>query len=433
MSSSLGTPRAVGTVAGRGGVDRCPGTVAVYQADDGGLARIRLPGGALTPDALLALANWARELGNGRLELTGRANVQLRGLATGAERELSERLAGRGLLPSAAHDKARNVLVSPLSGLDGTGVLDVRPLVSELDRRLCADPALAQLSGRFLFALDDGRGDVAGVNADVTALAMPDQRVALLLGGRDTGLRPPVRAAVTAMLAAASAFLRRRADERVWRVDELPDGPLELVDELDGRLGVVRGPLVSVPQRDPIGPLGRIVQIDGRVALAVSVPLGELTLARCQVIASVAQRRVVLTPWRGVVLPDLPPHAAAPAGRRLEGAGLVLDPRSPARGVSSCTGRPGCAKALADVRADASVTAGRAAGTAEPSPVDPDAVLLPVHWSGCSRRCGRPAGPVVDVVAEPDGYRVSRDGATSFHGAEVAEVRAAAARARTDS
>lgn len=408
----------------------------MHQADDGGLARIRIPGGALTREALLVLPSWARELGNGRLELTGRGNVQLRGLAAGAERELSERLATHGLLPSPEHDKARNMLASPLSGRDGVGAMDVRPLLTELDRRLCADPALAELPGRFLFALDDGRGDVAGLNADLAVLALPGQRVALLLGGRDSGLRLPARTAVAALLAAASAFLRERVDSTVWRLAELPGGPLELLELLRPQLveafDATPGPPVSVPERDPIGPVGPIEQTDGRIALAVSVPLGELTLGRCQVIASLAERDVVLTPWRGVVLPDLSPPSVAPASRKLVGAGLVLDPGSSALGVSACTGRPGCAKALADVRADASVGAGQAAGTAtEPATAGAGGSLLPVHWSGCSRRCGRPSGPVVDVVAEPGGYRVSRDGDTVELSGEVAAVRSAAARART--
>jgi precorrin-3B synthase len=139
---------------------------------------------------------------------------------------------------------------------------------------------------------------------------------------------------------------------------------------------------------------------------------------------------VLLTPWRGVVLPDLPPSATALATRRLAGAGLLLDPASPSLGVSACTGRPGCAKALADVRADASVAAGRAAGTAVP-PVDNGGPRLPVHWSGCARRCGRPPGPVVDVVAEEHGYQVHRDGELQYSGTDLGEVRAAAAQART--
>jgi precorrin-3B synthase len=132
-----------------------------------------------------------------------------------------------------------------------------------------------------------------------------------------------------------------------------------------------------------------------------------------------------------VVLPDLPRHAVGSATRRLAGAGLLLDPAAPELGVTACTGRPGCAKALSDVRADALVAAGHAAGTVVgPRPAGGAAALLPVHWSGCSRRCGRPVGPAVDVVAEPDGYRVLRDGQLYYAGADLAGVRAATAQAR---
>ncbi|EFH31686.1 LOW QUALITY PROTEIN: cobalamin biosynthesis protein CobG,precorrin-3B synthase, partial [Streptomyces pristinaespiralis ATCC 25486] len=81
-------------------------------------------------------------------------------------------------------------------------------------------------------------------------------------------------------------------------------------------------------------------------------------------------------------------------------AGLVTDPASPWPGVGACTGRPGCAKSLADVRADA--TAHLAAGAGG----------LPVYWSGCERRCGHPRGTWVDVVATGDGrYDVAVRGA----------------------
>jgi precorrin-3B synthase len=78
----------------------------------------------------------------------------------------------------------------------------------------------------------------------------------------------------------------------------------------------------------------------------------------------------------------------------------VLDPLSPWLRVTACAGRPGCAKSLADVRSDAtSAVANR---------------TLPAdgarqHWAGCERRCGRPPGDVVDVVATGsllDPYRI---------------------------
>src|SRR5918911_2667097 len=73
-------------------VDACPGALQTHAAADGGLARVRVPGGTLTGAQLRVLAGAARDLGDGALELTSRGNVQLRGLADGAAAELGERL-----------------------------------------------------------------------------------------------------------------------------------------------------------------------------------------------------------------------------------------------------------------------------------------------------------------------------------------------------
>jgi precorrin-3B synthase len=85
--------------------------------------------------------------------------------------------------------------------------------------------------------------------------------------------------------------------------------------------------------------------------------------------------------------------------RALGQIGLDSGRTSPWFGVTSCAGRPGCAKALRDVQADARVWAEGAAPGG-----------LPVHWSGCARRCGRPSGAVVDVLATETGYAVSDAG-----------------------
>ncbi|HZH21769.1 MAG TPA: precorrin-3B synthase, partial [Geodermatophilus sp.] len=196
--------------AARVRADACPGALQTHAAADGALARVRVPGGLLTGDQLRTLAAAARDLGDGALELTSRGNVQLRGLAPGAEAGLGDRLAAAGLLPSPTHERVRNVLASALTGRAG-GHVDVRPWVRTLDAALCADPALAALPGRYLATLDDGRGDVAGLGGDVGLLALSPDTVALTLAGADSGLRVHPDDAVRLALAATRAFLAERA------------------------------------------------------------------------------------------------------------------------------------------------------------------------------------------------------------------------------
>jgi precorrin-3B synthase len=143
------------------------------------------------------------------------------------------------------------------------------------------------------------------------------------------------------------------------------------------------------------GPVGLVRQRDGRTAVVAAVPFGRLAASAADLLAAAPELQV--TPWRSVAVPDLDPMAAADLAAALGTAGLVLDPADPWLRVTACTGLPGCAKSRADVRADAA--AALAGGT------------LPAggarqHWAGCERRCGRPRGEVVDVVATSAGYRV---------------------------
>ncbi|WP_406052411.1 precorrin-3B synthase [Kribbella sp. NBC_00889] len=351
--------------------DRCPGVLAVHQAADGGLARVRLPGGVVRSDQFDVLRTAAADLGDGRLELTSRANVQIRGLAPDAPVELSQRLFEAGLLPSMPHERVRNILASPLSGLDQESRYDVLLVAAAVDRELCARPGLAELPGRFLFALDDGRGDLAGVRADVFVRAVDEREGLLSLGAR--GVRVGWSDVAEVMVAAAEAFLQEREGQE-WRIAELECGEERILD----RLGLqATEELPTAVTTVGAGKHG--------TALVVTVPLGSLSQEQSAVLAHLGQDLRV-TPWRSVVVP-------AEAGAGLDGVGLVTDPESAWNGVTACAGQPGCAKALADVRADAERVTPRLPRHERP-----------MHWSGCERRCGKPAGEFVDVLAVGNGY-----------------------------
>lgn len=372
--------------------DSCPGTLQVHQAADGGLARVRIPAGVLSAAQWQALIGAAAELGDGNLDLTSRGNVQLRGLRPASEPALAFRLLEAGLLPSLTHERVRNLLASPLTGLDGHGAADLRPLIGELDRQLCARPELAELSGRFLFALDDGRGDVAAMGADVTLTAIAPSTASLSLAGVGVGV-VRMSEAVATMLASAAAFLRLRATDgsNAWRISELADGPVRIAATLAPRpkradSGAAR-PAAASSVPCPVGP---IAQRDGSTALVLGIPLGRLSEISA---IALSGHDLVLTPWRSIVVPNLSRADAARLSAVAGAAGLIVDGSSPWLGVTACTGRPGCAKALADVRADAGKAVARASGS---SPA--------THWSGCERRCGTPKGDVIDMLATGAGY-----------------------------
>lgn len=417
MSTSASSPRSPGDARARSSGDACPGSLRLHPADDGALARVRIPGGVLTPAQADALGEAARRLGDGELHLTSRGNVQLRGLGRDCGGELAHVLRAAGLLPSELHERVRNIVASPLSGLDGLGRLGrdgVRPWLAELDRLLCGSDKAAALSGRFLFALDDGRGDVDALGADVTLLADDDGGALLRVGGSDDAVvGVPVADGPRAALLAAEVFLDVSRGTGAWRVKDLPESVLAgladvVVRELAGSAGVSVIPRPPRPcPAEAASPVpGRVPGPGVEVALSVGVPLGRLCQEQWRLLSDAGELR--LTPWRGVVVTGVAPDRAQDRLRALAAAGLITGAGSPWAGVGACIGRPGCAKSLADVRADAeaAVRTGRAggAGGATVGSGGP----LPVYWSGCERRCGHPRGEWVDVVATPDGHRISR-------------------------
>ncbi|MFI7005910.1 cobalamin biosynthesis protein CobG [Streptomyces sp. NPDC050145] len=382
--------------------DACPGALRLHAADDGFLARVRVPGGVLGVAQARAVAEAAARFGDGVLHLTSRGNVQVRGLRDGCGGELAEVLGGAGLLPSPAHERVRNVVASPMSGLDGLGFVDVRKWLTGLDAALLASSVTPGLSGRFLFALDDGRGDVAGLGPDVLLRGRPDGSTQLAVG--DAEFVVSYEDAARAAVIAAESFLASASEvtgRRVWRVAELGVPLAELISRNLKSAGLHPWSARSAP----LGARGTARPATTNAApgdepgsrnggaLTVTAPFGSFTQNQWATLTDLAdrlpQRELRMTPWRTVVVPGAGP-AERPA---LAAAGLITDPAAPAARLGACIGTPGCAKSLTDVRRDA----------------EPRHRQLPTYWSGCARRCGHPAGPHIDVVAQPDGtYRTQR-------------------------
>ncbi|MCL8026946.1 nitrite reductase [Nocardioides bruguierae] len=288
--------------------DLCPAVSRPWPATDGLLVRLRLVGGLLPARALGSLAEAADRFGDGAVHLTGRANLQVRGLPAGREGGLApaadRALRATGLVPHPAHELARNVLVSPLSGLVG-GRADLRPVAAALDAAIVADHALAALPGRFLHVLDDGRGDVLPRGGDLSLVALDDVRCQVRAGST-WGPVVPLDRAAEVLVALARAFLESRGDGPTapWHVDELPGGGAALVTPSapDPRAEVASPPL-------PFGPV-RARGTGAVVVDHVEAPDGLLDAAAVGGLVSRGDVLVV-TPWRGVLAPPGPAHPAA--------------------------------------------------------------------------------------------------------------------------
>ena len=275
--------------------DRCPGALRPWQAHDGLLVRLRLVGGHVTAASLRSLAEVSRRFGDGHVHVTSRANLQVRALP-GSDGQLSQEalaaLEGTGLLPTRTHELVRNIMVSPLSGISG-GRADVRPVAAGLDAFVCGNPTLAELPARFLFVLDDGRGDLLGRTCDLGLVAL-DATVGQVRIGNQWGPVIALASAPSCLARLAEGFLTLRGEgpAAAWHVVELAE-PLGVTGAPDPRLPTAIPPI-------PYGP------VPGGRHVAVSDTGLDLDAVR-QLTAGADT--LVITPWQGIIVPGEGSHA----------------------------------------------------------------------------------------------------------------------------
>ena len=247
----------------------------------------------MSPESLAALHRVAARYGDDDVHVTTRANLQLRALPMSRDGRLADdvvtALAATGLLPAPSHELVRNVLVSPLTGLVG-GRADLRPVTDRLDAGLRADPGLARLSGRFLFVLDDGRGDLVDRPGDL-GLAVLDAGTVQLRVGEEWSAVAPLEEAADRLVDLARDFAGARGSgpDAPWHVRELPV-PLASACPGDGRLPT---PVRALAYGPVPGSSGRIEHVEA--------PDGVLDRALIDRLTGGDVTELIVTPWRGVL------------------------------------------------------------------------------------------------------------------------------------
>jgi precorrin-3B synthase len=387
----------------------CPGVLHAVQAKDGLLIRVRVPGGLIEANQLNTVADLSRSFADGTIEITSRANLQLRAIRNHDLNHIGESISSAGLLPSQQHDRVRNIVTSPIAGLDGDEVIDPRPLVHELDRRLRADSVFVNLHPKFSFAIHGGPRRFSRDNDDISLEAVgfnATPYIRFSIGGTCSGFVVKRDDAVDCMLAAAKMCIGLAKESslpvRAKTVGTIPGAMKRIVDALSHLL-----------TPSPVSPPSRFINEallgiyptaqSGRVSIIPSVPLGRLTADQAHYLADAANEwegDLRLAPWRGVVLGSIPKSAVDSIVGRLDSMGLSCDARDGFRGIAACAGSDGCQASLADVRGDAALLAQRLLGHDAPAG-------WTVNLSGCEKQCGRRHGATAELVAGPLGYTLN--------------------------
>ena len=391
----------------------CPGALRPMLTGDGLLVRIRVAGARLDLDRVEAIADCAACFGNGVIEISSRANLQLRGVTDDSLPALQRRLDELGLLDAdATVEGVRNIIVSPLSDIDPTAVIDIAAVVAALEARFGEDAALRRLPPKFGFLIDGGGALLLDdVEADVRFEAFRSEegpRFAIVLAGaEDIAAQCSLGEVPDVATALARAFL-----EKVGDGDDAPRRMRGLLAQCGATSVFANAGLAFLPRphprRDarPLDYLG-VHAFGASYCVGASPSLGRMIAADLKVLSQEARRRraddIRLTPWRALIVTGLDRFGAEDLAAALARRGFILDPADPRLAIVACSGAPACANAARAVQTDAlefasSLVSG--AGTA-------------LHLSGCEKGCAHPKAAPFTLVARESGYDLVLNGKAS--------------------
>ena len=390
----------------------CPGLLRIVPALDGGICRIKLPGGVLRSTQARAIAEAARQHASGVLELTNRSNLQIRGVLPGQEAPLIDALLGAGLGPRvAAADDVRNLMLSPAAGLDPQARLDVRPLAGQLLDLLQDTPALHALSPKFALQLDGGEALAMREHPhDLWLVAENEQHLLLGLAGCpvETPLaRIEATHGVELVRQLLQLFLELATPEQSRMRQLLQQIPAdELLQRLQARLDFPLQPVpVNWQQSAPLDhvPAGIYPQAQsGLCMVAAGAQLGRLHAEQLMMLAQLSEHhgdgKLRLTPWQGVLLGNVPEAASGELLAALGELGLLTHIDEPLLGLVACTGAAACERGLADSKHHAL----HLAELLRESGARPQ-----VHLSACPRSCASARVlPYTLLASTPDHYQL---------------------------
>jgi len=389
----------------------CPGALRPMLSGDGYLVRLRISGGVVSASAARAIADCAQTYGNGLLDLSARANLQLRGVEEASLPALVEALQVHGLIDESAEAEAvRNVLASPLAGLAPDAAFDIRPHVRALEQRLASDEVLHGLPSKFGFIVDDG-GDLslASIGADIRFVAQHDQsalRFMVSLAGCDDAavIEAEDLPDIAARLAVAFMNEARKSETPPRRMGALiASRGAAVIWRAAGLVPTRQTPRAVTPPQ----PLGHHT-IGASGFLGLGFAFGRVSARDLAGLAEMAQAHrsgeLRLTPWRAILLPGVDAKAARDILSQASDH-FITDPNDARLAVIACPGAPACASADAPTQGDALALAPLARALA------PSGVTL--HVSGCAKGCARPHASAVTLVARAGLYDLITQGRAS--------------------
>ncbi|PPC88245.1 MAG: precorrin-3B synthase [Hyphomicrobium sp.] len=388
----------------------CPSAHRPMQTGDGLLLRVRPRAGSLSLDQLISIADIAERHGSGEIDLTNRANLQVRGLSAETYPEAIAALIASGIVEADADaEAARNVVVDPLTGLDPSHI-DVRNLASALEAMLIARSDLHALPNKFGFSVSgSARGIRTAPYADISIAAQNQETYSIKLDGNaetHIELKPP--AVVSAVARLAEVFLALTAENPELR--RMRDAVAAFgATHIFTKANLASTLAYATSNFETSAPsVGILSHAATPYAVAIGLPFGRITDTAFKNLASQARelgcRDCRLSQQRTLVFPLT---TRADADALLSAASylnLITQAEDPRLMMHVCPGAPSCANATTSTRIDAERLAQALRNYVEGMPS--------IHISGCEKGCAHRNATAYTFVARNGAYDLIVNGTT---------------------
>lgn len=366
---------------------------------------MRIPGGILNSAQAMAVADLIDQYATGYIQVTNRANLQLRGLAKNLNPEVFDKLKILGIASRHLEvDPIRNIMISPTAGIDPQQLVDTRPLVQAFDDYLQSHPELATLSPKFSVGFDGGElVSIRDRHNDITLVAQHSSttefsfRLYLNLEAKNFDTGVVISTNYLSVLAALTQVYwqycsQTPPSQRKPRLrDLLADwGVAAYLEKVEQYL---ESPLLratdSLPQNEQnYKHLGIHQQHQpGFSYIGIALPLGRLKSQQLRELANLAQTygsgTIRLTPWQNLLISDLPDSQLPELQQCLVKLGYHWDANRLESSLVACAGSKGCAKATSDTQSDGlALVSNLRQRLSLDQPIN-------IHISGCEKSCAQ--------------------------------------------
>ena len=379
------------------------------------MTRLRIPGGVLKGFQLRELASISEELTSGYVQITTRANLQLRLIQPKDAPEVLRRIQETGLhTRGAGADNVRNITANPTAGVDPAEIIDTLPLCRQLAHLIINHREFYDLPRKFNIAFDGG--GLIGTVEDTNDIGLKAVRVhegdsssvffRVAVGGatghkafaRDLGVLVAPEQVIDVISAMLRVFIAHgnRTDRKKARLKHLLDSwPLETyLAETENLLGYtlrragLAAPEAPAPALPPHSHVGVFPQKQpGLNYVGVAIPVGEMTPKQMHRLADIADHfgngELRLTVWQNLIIPNVKDAHVETVKMALRAIGLDWKQSNVRSGVIACTGAAYCKFAQAHTKQHALELASYIEEKLElDQPIN-------IHLTGCAHSCAQ--------------------------------------------